>query len=154
MLKLGPQFDVPALYLDPGRFRTKLTDEAEVHWIETLKALVPDLIVLAGFMRVIKAPFLQAFPKIINLHPSLLPKYPGLHAIRRAWEDQESQTGCTVHWVNEGVDTGAIIDQTTVSLRPGEPLESLQARIHEAEHQLLPAVIKRLAREHYVGQMH
>lgn len=146
ILDLGQRFDVPAFYLDPGPFKTKMSPEAEEHWVDTIERLAPDLIVLAGFMRVIKEPFLKAFEgRIINLHPSLLPKYPGLRSIQRAWEDGDAETGCTVHWVNAEVDGGEIIDQAKVPIYPGEPLEALEERVHEAEHEILPRVVAEIA---------
>ncbi len=146
ILDLGPLHDVPAFYLDPGPFKTKMSPEAEAHWVDTIERLSPDLIVLAGFMRVIKETFLKAFEgRIINLHPSLLPKYPGLRSIQRAWEAGETETGCTVHWVTAEVDGGEIIDQARVPIYPGEPLEELEARVHDAEHKLLPKIIAEIA---------
>lgn len=153
ILKLGPRYDVSSFYLNPGPFRTKLNGDAELHWIETIAALVPDLVVLAGFMRVLKEPFLERYRRTINLHPSLLPRYPGLNAIERALEAGETETGCTVHWVVPEVDAGSIIDQRKVPIDPHDSLESLEARVHEAEHELLPSVVKRLAREIYVSEL-
>ncbi len=150
ILKLGPRYDISAFYLKPGDYKTKLTGEAEQHWIDTIQALVPDVIVLAGFMRVLKKPFLKAFPRIVNLHPSLLPAYPGLNSIQRALEAGEKQTGCTVHRVTADVDAGDVIDQATVNIDPADTLESLEAKVHDAEHKLLPKVVKNLARELYL----
>jgi phosphoribosylglycinamide formyltransferase-1 len=97
-------------------------------------------------MRVLKPGFIDAFRgRIINLHPSLLPSFPGLDAIGQAWRRGVRITGCTVHFVTEEVDGGPIIDQAAVRLEPGESLESLAARMHAAEHALLPAVIARMA---------
>ncbi|MGE9292887.1 phosphoribosylglycinamide formyltransferase [Ruficoccus sp. ZRK36] len=154
MLKLGPRFDVPAFYLHPGKFKTKLEGEAEAHWIETIQRLQPDFIVLAGFMRVIKPPFIEAFNgRIINLHPSLLPKYPGLHSIQRAIEAGDAETGCTVHWVTPEIDAGEILGQTRVPIEKGEPLEAVEAKVHAAEHELLPATIRRLSDELMLGNL-
>jgi len=152
ILDLGPRFDVPAFFLDPGKFKTRLSPEAEQHWVDTIEALQVDLVVLAGFMRVIKAPFLQAFAdRIINLHPSLLPDYPGLQSIQRALKAGEHETGCTVHWVNATIDGGQIIEQARVPIKPGDTLEELEARVHAAEHKLLPSVIVRLAEKRLLG---
>lgn len=154
ILELGPRYDVPAFYLEPGQYKTKFTPETEQHWVDTIAALHPDLVVLAGFMRVIKKPILDAFERrIINLHPSLLPKYPGLHSIRRAFEEGETETGCTVHWVNAEVDGGAIIEQSRVPIYPDDTLETLEQRVHAAEHKLLPTVIARLAEQYYNGEL-
>ena len=146
ILQKAEGFQVKAAHLDPGCFRTKLDGEAEGQWIEAISADEPDLIVLAGFMRVLKASFLQAFPgKIINLHPSLLPSFVGLDAIRQAHDRGVKVTGCTIHWVNEEVDGGEIIAQAPVRVMPGDTLELLAQKIHAAEHMVLPSVIRDLS---------
>jgi phosphoribosylglycinamide formyltransferase-1 len=146
ILALGPRFDVPASYLDPAPFKTKLEGEGEARFIAAVRAAQPDLVVLAGFMRVIKPGFLAAFAgKIINLHPSLLPSFPGLDGIGQAFRRGVKVTGCTVHGVTAEVDGGPILDQATVRVVPGETLETLAAKVHAAEHALLPAVIARLS---------
>jgi len=146
MLELGPRFGVPAHFLDTGSFKTKFSPEREQAWAEALIAARVDLVVLAGFMRVIKAPLLEAFAgRIINLHPSLLPAFPGLDAIGQAWTAGVDETGCTVHWVNADIDGGAQLGQSRVSREPGDSLESFSQKIHAAEHALLPAVIARLS---------
>ena len=137
---------IPSKFLHPGQFKTKLEGEAEQEWIRTIQSWEPDLIVLAGLMRVLKPPFIEAFNgRILNLHPSLLPAFPGLHSIRKAYEHGAKYSGCTVHWVTPTIDAGPIIDQTAVRIEEGESLESLETRVHQAEHQLLPDVIRRLA---------
>ena len=146
ILQKAEGFQVKAAHLDPGSFRTKLDGEAEGQWIKAISADEPDLIVLAGFMRVLKTSFLQAFPgKIINLHPSLLPSFVGLDAIRQAHDRGVKVTGCTIHWVNEEVDGGEIIAQAPVRVMPGDTLELLAQKIHAAEHMVLPAVIRDLS---------
>ena len=136
----------PARFVSAAPFKTKLDGEAQATWINQIQAHQPDLIVLAGLMRVIKPPFLQAFKnQIINLHPSLLPSFPGLHGISQAFEYGVKITGCTVHWVNEIVDGGAIIDQAEVRIAAGEDLQTLETKMHAAEHKLLPDVIRRLS---------
>ncbi|MEZ5275709.1 MAG: phosphoribosylglycinamide formyltransferase [Opitutaceae bacterium] len=146
ILELGPRFGVPASFIDPAPFRTKLEGEGERRYIEAIGSCRPDLIVLAGFMRVLKAGFLRAFSgKIINLHPSLLPSFPGLDGIGQAFRHGVKVTGCTVHRVNEEVDAGQIIDQTAVRVEARDTLETLSEKIHRAEHTLLPAVIARLS---------
>jgi phosphoribosylglycinamide formyltransferase 1 len=145
ILELGPRFGVPARYLDPAPFKTKLEGVAEQNYIAQIRAWQADLVVLAGFMRVLKAAFLDAFAgRIINLHPSLLPAFPGLEAIRQAYDAQVPVTGCTVHWVTAQVDAGAILRQAQVPIVPGDTLETLEAKVHAAEHELLPAVIAEL----------
>lgn len=146
ILTLGPRFGVPAAFLDPAPFKTKLDGAGEEHYIAAITACQPDLIVLAGFMRVIKPRFLEAFAgKIINLHPSLLPSFPGLDGIGQAFRRGVKYTGCTVHEVTAEVDGGPILDQAVVRIEESDTLESLAARVHAAEHALLPAVIARLA---------
>lgn len=146
ILALGPRFGVPAEYLDPAPFKTKLEGEGEARYIAAVQACAADLVVLAGFMRVVKPGFLNAFAgKIINLHPSLLPSFPGLDGIGQAWRRGVKFTGCTVHRVTLEVDGGPILDQAAVRVEPGDTLETLSAKVHAAEHALLPAVIARLS---------
>ena len=148
ILALGARFGVPASYVDPAPFRTKLEGPGEERFIEAIRAESPDLVVLAGFMRVLKAKFLAAFEgRIINLHPSLLPAFPGLDGIGQALRAGVSMTGCTVHYVSLEVDAGRIIEQAQVPIVPGETLESLTEKVHAAEHRLLPAVIARLSND-------
>ena len=146
MLALGPRFGVPASYVDPAPFKTKLEGEGEARFIAAVRAAQADLVVLAGFMRVIKPGFLTAFAgKIINLHPSLLPSFPGLDGIGQAFRRGVKVTGCTVHGVTLEVDGGPIIDQAVVRVEAGDTLESLAVKVHAAEHALLPAVIAKLS---------
>jgi phosphoribosylglycinamide formyltransferase-1 len=146
ILELGPSFGVPAGFLDASPFRTKLEGEGEQRYIEAIDALEPDLVVLAGFMRVLKKEFLTTFAgRIINLHPSLLPSFPGLDGIGQALRRGVRITGCTVHYVNEDVDGGPIIDQLPVRVEIDDTLETLSEKIHRAEHRLLPEVIARLS---------
>lgn len=149
MLDLGPRFGVPAEYLDPAPFRTKLDGEAECRYIGRIQACRPELIVLAGFMRVLKPGFINAFAgRIINLHPSLLPSFPGLDGIGQAWRRGVKITGCTVHHVTPEVDGGPIIDQRAVRIEADDTLATLTAKVHAAEHALLPEVIVRLSLDH------
>jgi phosphoribosylglycinamide formyltransferase 1 len=146
ILGLGPKFGVPAAFVDPAPFRTKLEGEGERRFIEAVSAASPGLVVLAGFMRVLKPGFLGAFSgRIINLHPSLLPSFPGLDAIGQAFRRGVKVTGCTVHSVTADVDGGPILDQAAVRVDAGDTLESLASKVHAAEHALLPAVIARLS---------
>ncbi|AWI10705.1 phosphoribosylglycinamide formyltransferase [Ereboglobus luteus] len=148
ILAHGAKYGVPASFLDPGPFKTKFDDEGEVRYIEAINACEPDLIVLAGFMRILKPRFIDAFAnRIINLHPSLLPSFPGLDGIGQAWRRGVKITGCTVHYVTAEVDGGPIIDQAAVRIEKTDTLESLEARVHAAEHALLPAVVARLSEE-------
>lgn len=146
ILALGVRFGVPAVFVDPAPFKTKLEGEGEMRFIAAVQSAQPDLVVLAGFMRVIKPGFLTAFAgKIINLHPSLLPSFPGLDGIGQAFRRGVKVTGCTVHGVTAEVDGGPILDQTAVRVEPGDTLETLAAKVHVAEHALLPAAIARLS---------
>ena len=115
-------------------------DEDEI--IALFNAYNVDLIVMAGWMRIVSKKFVDAFPgKIINLHPSLLPKYKGLHAVEQALKAGEDETGCSVHFVTEELDSGAIIKQQTVPILPGDTVDSVTRAIQQAEHYLLPLVI-------------
>ncbi len=146
ILELGKPFGVPAFQPEVGPFKTKFPEEIEAAWAQKIHDTGADFIVLAGFMRVIKKPLLDAFAgKIINLHPSLLPAFAGLDGIGQAWRYGVKFSGCTVHYVNAEVDGGAIIDQAVVRREPGDTLESFSEKIHAAEHALLPDVIRRLS---------
>jgi phosphoribosylglycinamide formyltransferase 1 len=146
ILALGAQHGVPSAFLDAAPFKTKLEGEGEARYIAAINACAPDLVVLAGFMRVIKPGFLNAFAgKIINLHPSLLPSFPGLDGIGQAFRRGVKITGCTVHYVTAEVDGGPILDQAAVRIEAADTLESLAEKVHAAEHALLPAVIARLS---------
>jgi len=148
MLGLGPRFGVPARFVDPAPFKTKLEGEGEARFIAAVRASGADLVVLAGFMRVLKPGFLTAFEgRIINLHPSLLPLFPGLDAIGQALRVGAKETGCTVHRVTAEVDGGPILGQKRIPIEPGDTDETLAARMHAAEHALLPSVIARLSVE-------
>ncbi len=142
ILALGSRFGVRAEFVDPAPFKTKLEGLGEERFIAAVRAARPDLVVLAGFMRVLKPGFLNAFAgKIINLHPSLLPAFPGLDGIGQALRAGVAETGCTVHEVTLEVDAGRILAQARVPVVPGETLETLAGKVHAAEHRLLPSVI-------------
>jgi phosphoribosylglycinamide formyltransferase-1 len=149
ILGYGETFGVPARYLHPGKFKTKLDPETEQLYIQAIREAGADWVVLAGFMRVIKEDFLNAFPsRIINLHPSLLPSFKGLNAIGQAWDYGVKITGCTVHLVTGDLDGGPILDQRAVRIEQPDTLETLAQKIHAAEHELLPEVIARLSITH------
>lgn len=144
ILDIAREFGVPNAYLPPGKFRTRLEPGIEMELARMLKAAGVELVVLAGFMRVLKEPMLNAFSRrIINLHPSLLPKFPGMEAWKQALAAGEKSTGCTVHYVDAGIDTGEIIAQRQVPILPNDTPESLHARIQIAERELYPEVIGR-----------
>lgn len=145
ILALGPRYGVPATFIDPAPFKTKLEGDGEARYVTAINERKADLVVLAGFMRVLKPGFLTAFQgRIINLHPSLLPSFPGLDAIGQAWRRGVKITGCTVHYVTTEVDGGPIIDQTAFRITSDDTLETLTEKMHSAEHQLLPDVIAKL----------
>jgi phosphoribosylglycinamide formyltransferase-1 len=145
ILDIAREFSVANAYLPPGPFRTRLEPEVENELVNMLREAGVDLVVLAGFMRVLHAPVLKAFPRrIINIHPSLLPKFPGLEAWKQALAAGEEVSGCTVHYVDEKIDHGEIIAQRVVPILPGDTPESLHARIQTAERVLYPAVIAEL----------
>ncbi|MEJ0090195.1 MAG: phosphoribosylglycinamide formyltransferase [Limisphaerales bacterium] len=147
ILTLARERKISAQFIPPGKFRTKLEEEAEHAFVEALRAVQVDLIVLAGFMRVLKGEFLRAFEgRIMNVHPSLLPSFPGLEAWKQALDHGVKVTGCTVHFVDAGVDSGAIIGQQTVPVLDKDTPESLHARIHAAEHELYPKCVAAVAR--------
>ena len=146
ILEIAREFGVPHAHLAPGKFRTILEPAAEQELVRTLRAADVELVVLAGYMRVLKAPTLEAFPqRIVNVHPSLLPKFPGLHAWKQALEAGERVTGCTVHYVDAGIDSGMILGQREVPILPNDTPETLHARIQIAERELYPEVIGQLA---------
>ena len=147
ILEHARQRRLPAQFIAPGKFRTKLDEEAECAYVVALQAAQVDLIVLAGFMRVLKGDFLRAFEgRIVNVHPSLLPSFPGLEAWKQALDQGVKVTGCTVHFVDAGVDSGAIIGQQTVPVLDDDSAATLHARIHTAEHELYPRCVAAIAR--------
>ena len=142
ILDIAREFGVPNVYLPAGKFRTRLEPNAEMELVRLLHDAGVELVVLAGFMRVLKEPMLAAFPRrIINIHPSLLPKFPGIESWKQALEAGEKITGCSVHYVDAGIDSGEVIAQRNVPVLPGDTAESLHARIQIAEHALYPEVI-------------
>ena len=148
ILEIAREFSVPNSYLPPGNFRTRLEPEVETELVQLLRDASVELVILAGFMRVLKEPMLRAFPRrILNIHPSLLPKFPGLAAWKQALAAGEKVTGCTVHYVDEQIDHGAIIAQSEVAIRPDDTAETLHARIQVAERELYPAVIRQFCEE-------
>ena len=129
-----------------GNFKTKLEAEIEEELAQRLADSETELVVLAGYMRVVKRPLLNRFGgAMINIHPSLLPAFPGLRAWEQAWKAGVKETGCTVHWVNEVVDGGSVIRQIRVPVQVGDSVETLHGRIQKAEHCLLPEVVRDIA---------
>jgi phosphoribosylglycinamide formyltransferase-1 len=142
ILDIAREFSIRNAYLSPGRFHTRLEPQAEVELVGMLRDAGVEFVILAGFMRVLKAPMLEAFRRrILNIHPSLLPKFPGLEAWKQALAAGETVTGCTVHYVDEKVDHGDVVAQRKVPILPTDTPQSLHARIQIAEHELYPAAI-------------
>jgi len=149
ILDIAREFGVANAYLPPGRFRTRLEPAIEEQLVKMLRDAGVELVVLAGFMRVLHEPMLKAFPRrIINIHPSLLPKFPGLESWKQAFIAGETVTGCTVHYVDEEIDHGRILAQKEVTILPNDTAESLHARIQALEHELYPAVIAEFCRRY------
>ena len=147
LLERARERKIPAQFIGPGKFRTKLDEDAERAYVAALRAARVDLVALAGFMRVLKGDFLRAFEgRIVNIHPSLLPSFPGLEAWRQALDHGVKFTGCTVHYVDAGVDSGPIIGQRTVPVLDDDTPETLHQRIHAAEHELYPECVAAIAR--------
>jgi phosphoribosylglycinamide formyltransferase-1 len=147
VLELGRRHGARTEAIVPATPRGRLDADAEAKFVEVLRGEKVDLVVLAGFMRIVGPVFLAAYPRrIINIHPSLLPKHRGANAAAQALAAGDVKTGCTAHYVDEGVDTGEIIAQREVPVLPGDTAETLQARIQAAEHELLPSVIATFAR--------
>jgi phosphoribosylglycinamide formyltransferase 1 len=152
ILDIAREFSVPNAYLPPGKFHTRLEPQSEAELVRMLREAGVELVVLAGFMRILKSPLLEAFPRrIVNIHPSLLPKFPGLEAWKQAMAAGEKVTGCTVHYVDEQIDHGEIIAQREVPILPNDTPETLHVRIQIAEHEVYPAVIAKLARKYQAG---
>lgn len=146
ILSQARAFGLAAEYIAPGKFRTKLDEEAEQAYTRRLIEAKVDLVVLAGFMRILKGDFLRVFSgRVVNIHPSLLPAFPGLEAWKQALEHGVKVTGCTVHLVDQGVDSGPIIAQEAVPVLPDDTPETLHERIQQVEHRLYPKVIRALA---------
>jgi len=132
---------IPNKYIPANDFKTKLDGKQEQNYIDALQKANVDYIILAGFMRMIKGGILSAFPlKIINIHPALLPAFPGLHSWKQALDYGAKFAGCTVHFVDAGMDSGPIIAQAAVEIKDNDTAETLHARIQEQEHIIFPKV--------------
>ena len=138
--------NLPAEFIPPGKFRTKLDEDAEQAFVKRLMEAQVDLIVLAGFMRILKGEFLRAFAnRVVNIHPSLLPAFPGLEAWKQALDYGVKVTGCTVHFVDQGIDSGPILGQETVPVLGDDTAATLHERVQQAERRLYPQVVRALA---------
>jgi len=147
ILERARERGLPAQFIPPGKFRTKLDESAEQAYLDALQQARVDLVVLAGFMRILKGEFLRTFAqRVVNIHPALLPSFPGLEAWKQALDYGVKVTGVTIHFVDQGIDTGPILAQQTVPVLAGDTPATLHARIQEAERMLYPATIAALAR--------
>ncbi len=148
ILERAKRAGIPAGLIDCRGYKTRFPEEAQRETAEALRAAGVELVCLAGFLRLVKRPLLEAFPGgIINIHPSLLPAFPGLESWKQALEAGVSETGCTVHYVDEGMDTGPVILRERVPVLTDDTAETLHARIQVAEHRLYPAAIAEVARD-------
>ncbi|MGB1875064.1 MAG: phosphoribosylglycinamide formyltransferase [Akkermansiaceae bacterium] len=137
---------IPAEVIDCCGYQTKFPEQSQLSVAQHLKSAGVDIVCLAGFMRLVKQPLLDAFPgRILNIHPSLLPAYPGLMAWKQAVEDGASESGCTVHYVDAGMDTGPIILQARVPVLADDTAESLHQRIQVEEHRIYPEAVRKVA---------
>ncbi|MEI6168559.1 MAG: phosphoribosylglycinamide formyltransferase [bacterium] len=142
ILERARQQGLAAEYVSAAPYRTKLDGEGESRYLEALRRYGADVVVLAGFMRIIKGGLLSAFPnRIINLHPALLPAFPGMESWTQALAYGAKVAGCTVHFVDAGTDTGPIILQKVVPILDEDIPETLHARIQEQEHLALPEAL-------------
>ncbi|MFC0234629.1 phosphoribosylglycinamide formyltransferase [Vagococcus entomophilus] len=143
VLERAKRQGITGIFCEPKAFQSKALYEAEI--LSYLKKYGVELILLAGYMRIIGPTLLQEYQgKILNIHPSLLPQFPGKQGVKDAFEAGVCQTGVTVHLVDEGVDTGPILAQESVSIVPGESIEKLEQKIHQVEHELYPKTVLEL----------
>jgi phosphoribosylglycinamide formyltransferase-1 len=146
ILERARKAGIPAEFVDCAPFKTKLDGDPEQQLVDKLRGYGADLVVLAGFMRMVKPGLLRAFPRrIVNIHPSLLPSFPGLEAWHQALEHGAKVTGCTVHFVDEGMDTGPILVQKAVPVRDDDTPSTLHVRIQEQEHVAYPEALQLIA---------
>lgn len=151
VLERGKKFGISCESFELKEFPDKKSYESTL--LELLKKYDVELVILAGYMRIIGKDLLEAFPnRIINIHPALLPSFPGLHGIRDAYEAGVKETGVTIHYVDSGVDTGPIIAQGKVQVAEEDSLEDLEAKIHQVEHQLYPQVLAEIVKESNIKQ--
>ncbi len=145
-LEKAKKAGVEAMYIYPGEKKTYMTSDREGEYVKVLREKGVELVCLAGFMRVLKKTFIEAFAgKIMNIHPSLLPSFRGLNAQKQAWEYGVRVSGCTVHFVDEGVDTGPIILQRCVPVLEDDTPETLTQRILKEEHKIYSEAIQLFA---------
>lgn len=148
ILERAHRRNVPAFFVDPGPSRSRLDGDAEQNYIRCLREHGAELVVLAGFLRILKPAFLNAFNgRIVNIHPSLLPAFPGLDSWKQAMDYGAKITGCTVHFVDAGMDTGPVIMQQSVPIHDSDTPETLHARIQTQEHLIYPEAIRLIAED-------
>ncbi len=153
ILERARRMGIPAEFIDPAPFKTRLDGAAELNLIERLSCCGAELIALAGFMRMLKARLLEAYAsRIINIHPSLLPAFPGLESWKQARNYGVKLTGCTVHFVDAGMDTGRIILQKAVPVLDTDTPETLHARIQVQEHAAYPEAIRMILEDRCPAQ--
>ncbi|MES2307477.1 MAG: phosphoribosylglycinamide formyltransferase [Verrucomicrobiota bacterium] len=146
ILDRARKYRLKAVGLPPSKFKTKLEPEIEVELVRLLKTHDVNWVILAGYMRVVKAPLLEAYPnRILNIHPSLLPAFKGLEAWAQAFNAGVKETGCTVHYVNAGVDEGEVLGQIRVPVEIGDTPQTLHERIQKAEHLLFPQILQKIS---------
>ncbi len=146
ILERARRAGIPARFLSAAPYKTKLEGPAEEAYIHAIREAGADTVVLAGFMRIVKPGLLAAFPdRVLNIHPALLPAFPGLHSWKQALDHGAKVAGCTVHFVDAGTDSGPIIVQRAVPVLEGDTPESLHARIQEQEHLAYPEALRLLA---------
>ncbi|MBI1176121.1 phosphoribosylglycinamide formyltransferase [bacterium] len=145
ILELARRRSIRAEYLAPGKFRSKLDEEAEQKLISMVTSANVEWVVLAGYMRILKGELLRQFQnRVVNIHPSLLPAFPGLGAWKQALDYGVKQTGCTVHLVDQGIDTGPIVAQEAVPVLSNDTPATLHERIQQVERRLYPAALQQL----------
>ena len=146
-LKRAQQANIPAEHLSHKDFATREAFDAAL--MTRIDTYAPDLVVLAGFMRILTPAFVQHYAgKMVNIHPSLLPKYPGMHTHARAIEAGDQEHGASVHYVTEGVDEGPVILQGRVPILADDTPDTLQQRVHALEHQLYPRAVRMICEQH------
>ena len=147
ILERAKQHGIATGVIDCRGFKTKFPEDAQVETARRLMDAGVEWVCLAGFLRLVKQPLLDAFPnRILNIHPALLPAFPGLESWKQALDAGATEAGCTVHFVDQGMDTGPIILQESVPILSDDTAEVLHARIQVVEHRLYPAAIRKVGR--------
>ena len=146
ILERARKHHIPAIWIDCAPFKTKLDGESEQKVLQTLEEHGVNFIALAGFMRIVKDGLLNAYAgRMINIHPSLLPSFPGLDGGKQAFDYGVKYTGCTVHFVDAGVDTGAVINQKVISIENDDTLDTMMEKLHAQEHIAYPEALQWIA---------